>query len=56
MDEIILRLKKHYFPLLALVLLAGLFFYFNRGNRNIITIITQAYNISAKTPIGRQRR
>ncbi len=42
MDEIILRLKKHYFPLLTLVFFAVLFFYFNRGNRNIITFITQA--------------
>jgi len=42
MDKIILRLKKHYFPLLALVLLAGLIFYFNRGNRNFIAFITQA--------------
>lgn len=42
MDEIILRLKKHYFPLLTLVFFVGLFFYFNRGNRNIITFITQA--------------
>jgi sulfoxide reductase heme-binding subunit YedZ len=42
MHDIILRLKKHYFPLLSLVILAGLFFYFNRGNRNIIVFITQA--------------
>jgi sulfoxide reductase heme-binding subunit YedZ len=38
----ILRLKKHYLPLLALTLIAGLFFYFNRGNRNTITFITLA--------------
>jgi sulfoxide reductase heme-binding subunit YedZ len=42
MDRIISRLKKHYLPLLALTLIAGLFFYFNRGNRNAITFVTQA--------------
>ena len=42
MEGIILRLKKHYLPLLALILIAGLFFYFNRANRDTITFITQA--------------
>jgi methionine sulfoxide reductase heme-binding subunit len=42
MDEILYRLKKHYLPLLALILIAGLFFYFNKANRNTITFITQA--------------
>lgn len=42
MHEITLRLRKHYFPLSALVLLTGLIFYMNRGNRDIIAFITQA--------------
>jgi len=42
MNKIILRIKKHYLPLLFLVLIAGLFFYFNRANRDAITLITQA--------------
>lgn len=36
------RLKKHYFPLLSLVFVAGLIFYFKRGNRDIITFFTQS--------------
>jgi len=42
MNETILRLKKHYLPLLSLVLIAGLIFYFKRANRDTITFITQA--------------
>jgi methionine sulfoxide reductase heme-binding subunit len=42
MDGNFSRLKRHYLPLLALTLVAGLFFYFNRANRNIITFITDA--------------
>ena len=36
------RLKKHYFPLIFLVFLAGLIFYFKWTNRDAITFITQA--------------
>jgi len=36
------RLKKHYFPLIYLVFLAILIFYFKWTNRNAITFITQA--------------
>ena len=42
MNETILRVKKHYLPLLSLVLIAGLIFYFKRANRDTITFITQA--------------
>lgn len=42
MNETNLRLKKHYFPVLFLVLTAGLFFYFKRGTKDLITFITQA--------------
>jgi sulfoxide reductase heme-binding subunit YedZ len=42
MEEIYFRLKKHYLPLLALVFIVGLFFYFNKANRDTITFITQA--------------
>jgi len=42
MNKMILRIKKHYLPLLSLVFIAGLFFYFNRANRDAITFITQA--------------
>lgn len=36
------RLKKHYLPLLSLVLIAGVIFYFEWTNRDAITFITQA--------------
>jgi sulfoxide reductase heme-binding subunit YedZ len=42
MDQIILRLKKHYLPMLTLVLITGCFFYFNKANRDTITFLTQA--------------
>lgn len=42
MNKMTLRIKNHYLPLLSLVFIAGLFFYFNRANRNAITFITQA--------------
>lgn len=35
------RLKKHYLPLLSLVLIAGVIFYFEWTNRDAITFITQ---------------
>jgi methionine sulfoxide reductase heme-binding subunit len=42
MNNIALRFKKHYLPLVSLVFIVGLIFYFNRANRNTITFITQA--------------
>lgn len=36
------RLKKHNLPLISLVLIAGLIFYFKKGNRGTINLITQA--------------
>jgi sulfoxide reductase heme-binding subunit YedZ len=42
MNETFFRLKKHYLPLLSLVLLAVVIFYFERGNRDTVTFITQA--------------
>jgi sulfoxide reductase heme-binding subunit YedZ len=42
MNETVSRLKKHYLPLLSLVILAVLIFYFKRGNRDAVTFITQA--------------
>jgi len=42
MNETVSRLKKHYLPLLSLVLLAVVIFYFERGNRDTVTFITQA--------------
>jgi methionine sulfoxide reductase heme-binding subunit len=42
MNEAILRLKKYYLPLLSLVLIAGVIFYFEWTNRDAITFITQA--------------
>jgi methionine sulfoxide reductase heme-binding subunit len=42
MNENNLRIKKHYLPLLSVVLVAGLFFYLYRANRDTITFITQA--------------
>ena len=42
MNGINSRLKKHYGPVLLLVLIAALIFYFNRSNRNTITYITWA--------------
>jgi methionine sulfoxide reductase heme-binding subunit len=42
MNENILRLKRHYLPLMSLVLITGLFFYFKWKNIDLITYITQA--------------
>lgn len=42
MNEAIARLKKHYLPLLSLVLIAGVIFYIRWTNRDTITFITQA--------------
>jgi sulfoxide reductase heme-binding subunit YedZ len=42
MNKPFLRLKKHYLPLLSLILIAVLIFYFERNTRDIITFITQA--------------
>jgi methionine sulfoxide reductase heme-binding subunit len=42
MNEFVFRFKRHYLPLLLLVFIVTLFFYVYRGNRNIITFITQA--------------
>lgn len=42
MNEIAVRFKKHYLPLLFLVSIAGSIFYLNRANRNTITSITQS--------------
>jgi methionine sulfoxide reductase heme-binding subunit len=42
MNEFILRLKKHYLPLLSLVFIVGLIFYINKANRDTITFVTQA--------------
>lgn len=36
------RLIKHYLPLISGVIIAGLFFYLNRANRDTITFIAQA--------------
>ena len=36
------RLKNHYLPLISLVLIAGLIFYFKRTNIGTISLITQA--------------
>jgi sulfoxide reductase heme-binding subunit YedZ len=36
------RLKKHYLPLISLVFIAGLIFYFKRANIGTITLITRA--------------
>jgi sulfoxide reductase heme-binding subunit YedZ len=35
------RLKKHYIPLISLIIIAGLIFYIYRGKRDTITFITQ---------------
>ena len=35
------RLKKHYIPLISLIIIAGLIFYIYRGKRDAITFITQ---------------
>jgi len=42
MNETIARLKKHYLPLLSLVLIAWVIFYIGWANRDTITFITQA--------------
>jgi len=42
MNETIARLKKHYLPLLSLVLIAWVIFYIGWTNRDTITFITQA--------------
>ena len=42
MNETIARLKKHYLPLLSLVLIAWVIFYIRWANRDTITFITQA--------------
>src|SRR5450759_6032512 len=42
MNDTITRLKKHYLPLLSLVLIAWVIFYIGWDNRNTITFITQA--------------
>ena len=42
MNETIARLKKHYLPLLSLVLIACVIFYIGWTNRDTITFITQA--------------
>ncbi len=42
MNETIARLKKHYLPLISLVLIAGIIFYIAWTNRDTITFITQA--------------
>jgi methionine sulfoxide reductase heme-binding subunit len=36
------RLIKHYLPLISVAIIAGLFFYVNRGNRDTITFLAQA--------------
>lgn len=36
------RLKNHYIPLISVVIIAGLFFYIKRSNRDTITFIAQA--------------
>jgi sulfoxide reductase heme-binding subunit YedZ len=36
------RLKNHYMPLISLVFIAGLIFYFKTANRDTINLITQA--------------
>ena len=36
------RLRKHYLPLISLVFIARLIFYFKRANRGTINLITQA--------------
>ena len=42
MNDTITRLKKHYLPLLSLVLIACVIFYIGWTNRDTITFITQA--------------
>jgi methionine sulfoxide reductase heme-binding subunit len=42
MNKIILRISKHYLPLLSLVFIAVLIFYSNKANRDTITFVTQA--------------
>jgi len=42
MNETAVRLKKHYLPLLSLVLITVLFFYSERGKRDTITFIAQS--------------
>jgi len=42
MNDTITRLKKHYLPLLSLVLIAWVIFYIGWTNRDTITFITQA--------------
>lgn len=41
MDEIILRLKKHYWPVIFLVIIAWLIFYFTWTNKDNITFIAR---------------
>jgi methionine sulfoxide reductase heme-binding subunit len=42
MNETLFRLKKHFLPVLSLVLIAGIIFYFGWSKRDRITFITQA--------------
>lgn len=42
MNEILLRLKKHYLPVITLVLITGLIFYFEKSKRDTMSFIAQA--------------
>lgn len=41
-DNRIIRLKKHYLPLSALIIITGMIFFLYRGNRDTVTFITQS--------------